>query len=133
MDEVKLRELRDKVILRLEGFGIVITEADHPLINMFIEQQHQWILTEINHVSLPAELELVLVDRAAGSWMEMKFLTNSLPSFDLGALGAKTIRLGDTTVEIASSMTDAELARLIIGYLTTRGDDQWSAFRRLRW
>ena len=111
----------------------MITEADHPLINMFIEQQHQWILTEINHVSLPAELELVLVDRAAGSWMEMKFLTNSLPSFDLGALGAKTIRLGDTTVEIASSMTDAELARLIIGYLTTRGDDQWSAFRRLRW
>ena len=132
MDEVKLRELRDKVILRLQGFGIETTEADNPLIELLVNSQNHWILTEINHPTLPEELEYALIDRVCGEWLKLKQISDAETSVD-PFLVVKTIRMGDTTFDMKEGMSPADTMQILIRYLSQRGDDQWSAFRRLRW
>lgn len=115
-----------KIEILLDTYGIVVEEADMPLLTMLIEEVELYIKNWCNISEIPTELENVIVRRVCGKFMDIT-VKNSITEAD-GVVKAKT--LGDTRIELATSTTDQEKR---IDELINYGSEILYKYRRIPW
>ncbi len=124
--------MRTVVDLKLAFLGYEVTEADEAILDLLIEEQTQWVLTEINLRELPAELEGVTADRVVGQFLRARLMTGTLPGIVQEQI-VRSIQEGKVSVQFSEAASDADKVLALAQMYSTRGNDQWSAFRKIRW
>ncbi len=118
----------DDVKTLIEGAtGYVVKDSDMALLEYIYRGEVQHILNDCNRKELPAELQYVANEMTAGRFLQMsKSGVLSADEIDV----VKSIKEGDTTVELGGSSPEQRLDTLIT--LWTKERDL-GCFRRLRW
>lgn len=118
----------DDVKTLIEGAtGYVVKDSDMALLEYIYRGEVQHILNDCNQKELPAELQYVANEMTAGRFLQMsKSVVLSADEIDV----VKSIKEGDTTVELGGSSPEQRLDTLIT--LWTKERDL-GCFRRLRW
>ena len=114
----------DRVIELLAAMGYPeLSESDCVILAFAVEKVENYILNEINHPTIPKGLETAAICRILGEFLSAK---KAVSPGDLSMLdftpAVKQIQAGDT------NRFSAMLDRLLMA-----GQDQFSAFRRIRW
>jgi CheY-like chemotaxis protein len=122
---------------RLEQFGYSVQVTDDAAIDWALQKAKSYACNECSVTEVPDALVYVVVDMAAGEFLQMKktFAPNDLSGFDLSA-AVKQISEGDASVTFATgegSLTDEQRLSNFISYLLNYGTPQFSCFRRVRW
>ena len=119
---------KDTIALLRKGYtGYEITAEDEPLLKYLYAAEVQHVLNDCNLSDLPEELVSMVEMVTAGQFL----MINREKILGDEALDVvKSIKEGDTTVELGGSNPEARLNSLI-SVLTKERD--LSCFRRLRW
>ena len=122
---------------RLASFGYEVKAGDEFALAFCIEKVRSTIKNEINWQDVPEGLEHVAVDMAAGEFLLSKktFAPADIAGLDLN-YAVKQIQTGDTNTVFATgegSATPEQRLTNFVNYLLSRGRDEFSSFRRLRW
>ncbi len=122
---------------RLASFGYEVKAGDEFALAFCIEKVRSTIKNEINWQDVPEGLEHVAVDMAAGEFLLSKktFAPADIAGLDLD-YAVKQIQTGDTNTVFATgegSATPEQRLTNFVNYLLSRGRDEFSSFRRLRW
>lgn len=122
---------------RLLSFGYKLKDGDEAIIAFSIQKVENTIKNDCNVVEVPEELKCVAVDMAAGEFLTAKktFAPDDIESLDLG-LAVKQIQEGDTNTVFATgeaTLTPEQRLNNFLNYLLTRGRDEFSCYRRIRW
>ena len=122
---------------RLASFGYEVKAGDEFALAFCIEKVRSTIKNEINWQDVPEGLEHVAVDMAAGEFLLSKktFAPADIAGLDLN-YAVKQIQTGDTNTVCATgegSATPEQRLTNFVNYLLSRGRDEFSSFRRLRW
>lgn len=127
-EQKKAQALIPKAVELIEGAtGFVAIETQ--MLEYIIQSELDKALADINHTELPIELETYVVRRACGVFIHMnakKILGND----DMQV--AKSIRMGDTSVELGGT-TNEDRLRSLIGELTQEDRRLLACYRRIRW
>ena len=99
------------------------------MLEYIIQSELDKALADINHAELPIELETYVVRRACGLFIQLK-AKEILGGDDTQV--AKSIRMGDTSIELGGA-TDEDRLRTIIGELTQEDRRLLACYRRIRW
>lgn len=119
---------KDNLALLIKGYtGYVIGAADEALLQYLYDAEVQHVLNDCNVSELPPELTTMVEMVTAGKFLSISRL-KVLGDEALDVV--KSIKLGDTTVELGGNSAEARLNSLI-SVLTKERD--LSCFRRLRW
>lgn len=128
LEQKKAQALIPKAVELIEGAtGFVAIETK--MLEYIIQSELDKALADINHTELPIELETYVVRRACGVFIHMntkKILGND----DMQV--AKSIRMGDTSVELGGT-TNEDRLRALIGELTQEDRRLLACYRRIRW
>ena len=128
LEQKKAQALIPKAVELIEGAtGFVAIETQ--MLEYIIQSELDKALADINHTELPIELETYVVRRACGVFIHMntkKILGND----DMQV--AKSIRMGDTSVELGGT-TNEDRLRALIGELTQEDRRLLACYRRIRW
>lgn len=127
----------DMVKERLKSFGCVLNAGDEALITFSVQKVENTIKNDCNVLSVPEGLINVAVDMAAGEFLMAKktFSPDDIAGLNLD-FAVKQIQAGDTNTVFATgeaSMTPEQRLNNLITYLLTRGRDEFSNYRKLRW
>lgn len=126
----------DRVIELLTAMGYPeLSDNDRAILAFAIAKVESYILNEINHPSIPKGLEEAAICRVIGEFLTMKktFSPADLSMLDLTP-AVKQIQAGDTNFVLSESgQTDEQRLAALIDRLLLAGQDQFSAFRRIRW
>ena len=119
---------RDNIALLIKGYtGYEVAEDDEPLLQYLYAAEVQHVLNDCNLPELPEELVTMVEMVTAGQFL----MINREKVLGIEALDVvKSIKEGDTTVELGGSNPEERLNSLI-SVLTKERD--LSCFRRLRW
>lgn len=122
---------------RLASFGYEVKAGDEFALAFCIEKVRSTIKNEINWQDVPEGLEHVAVDMATGEFLLSKktFAPADIAGLDLN-YAVKQIQTGDTNTVFATgegSSTPEQRLTNFVNYLLSRGRDEFSSFRRLRW
>lgn len=119
---------KENIALLIKGYtGYEITAEDEALLQYLYDAEVQHVLNGCNQASLPLELTTMVEMVTAGKFLSI----NRAKVLGDEALDVvKSIKLGDTTVELGGNSAEARLNSLI-SVLTKERD--LSCFRRLRW
>lgn len=126
----------DRAIELLAAMGYPeLSDNDHVILAFAVEKVEQYILNEINHSTIPQGLETAAISRIIGEFLAVK---KTLSPADLSMLdltpAVKQIQAGDTNFVLSESgQTDEQRLTMLIDRLLLAGQDQFSAFRRIRW
>lgn len=119
---------KESIALLIKGYtGYEITAEDEALLHYLYDAEVQHVLNDCNVSELPAELVPMVERVTAGQFLSIsrvKVLGDE--ALDV----VKSIKLGDTTVELGGVSAEDRLNALI-AVLTKERD--LSCFRRLRW
>lgn len=107
--------------------GHTVADADTALLAYFCNSEEQDILNNCNLEVLPDELIYVVEERAAARYMQCK---KAEVLGDGNANIVKSIKEGDTTVELAGDTAPSRLDALVTELLRER---DLECYRRLRW
>lgn len=121
---------------RLGTFGYEAGEGDDFSLAFCIEKVKSQIKNKTHLNSVPAGLEHIAVDMAAGEFLRAKktFSPESLAGLDLG-MAVKQIQAGDTNTVFATgegSLTAEQRLDAFIGGLLA-GESEILHYRRLKW
>ena len=122
---------------RLESFGYVLKDGDEVILNFSIQKVENTIKNDCNISSIPDGLTNVAVDMAIAEFLTAKktFSPDDIAGLDLG-FAVKQIQEGDTNTVFAigeGTLTPEQRLTAFLNYLLTRGRDEFSCYRRLRW
>ena len=126
----------DDVKDRLAGFGYAVRAEDSFALAFSLEKTMRYVLTSINHRTLPEEIRHLVIDLTAADFLLglAAFNGGTIPGLDASAT-VKQIQEGDTSVTFA--VADGENPdRLLEAYLRGIKDaaiHQMNRFRRLKW
>lgn len=121
---------------RLRSFGYKVNAGDEFSLAFCVEKVQSSIKNKTHLSSVPAELEAVAVDMAAGEFLLAKktFSPDSLEGLDLG-MAVKQIQEGDTNTVFATgegSLTAEQRLDAFISRLLSR-EGEILHYRRLKW
>ena len=121
---------------RLKSFGYEAGEGDGFCLAFCVEKVCSSIKNRIHMDTVPAGLEPVAVDMAAGEFLQAKktFAPDSLAGLDLG-MAVKQIQSGDTNTVFATgegSLTEEQRLDAFIRRLQSR-ESEILHYRRLIW
>lgn len=121
---------------RLKSFGYETGEEDDFFLSFCVEKVCSSIKNRIHMDTVPAGLEPVAVDMAAGEFLQAKktFAPDSLAGLDLG-MAVKQIQSGDTNTVFATgegSLTEEQRLDAFIRRLQSR-ESEILHYRRLIW
>ena len=122
---------------RLASFGYEVKADDEFALAFCVEKVRSTIKNEINWRDVPEGLEYIAVDMAVGEFLLSKktFAPADIAGLDLD-YAVKQIQTGDTNTVFATgegSSTPEQRLTNFVNYLLSRGRDEFSSFRRLRW
>ncbi len=125
-------EFIDLVIKRLKSLNYECVEGDEFIIAFTIQKVENTIKNECNIAEIPEGLNYVAVDMMCGEILMNKKQTNSLgDNFSIdGAL--KSIKLGDTTVQLDDESDEVKLNTLI-NHLLNYGMSELICYRKIKW
>lgn len=127
-EQKKTQALIPKAVELIEGStGFVAIETQ--MLDYIIQSEIDKALADINHTELPVELETYVVRRACGMFIHMN--AKEILGGD-GAQVAKSIRMGDTSIDLGGT-TDEDRLRALIGELTQEDRRLLACYRRIRW
>lgn len=119
---------------RLRSFGYTVTEEDEKPISFCIAEVTEYIKNDCSLSSVPERLMPLAVDMVCGEFLyTMKIFdpdTVAKVSFEPAL---KEIQAGDTRVAFSEDATPEQRFDSFTSYLCTKGKDQLSCFRKLRW
>lgn len=119
-----------EVLEDLTGY-VVFEEVDGGMLSFLLNHEINMTLSDINHQVLPTELESYVIRRAVGQFIMMN---QSKLLGDESLQVAKSIRMGDTSVELGGTTQAERLGELATVLLNTEVDRRLlSCYRRLRW
>lgn len=107
------------------GFAAIETQ----MLEYIIQSELDKALADINHAELPIELETYVVRRACGIFIHLN-AKEILGSDNMQV--AKSIRMGDTSIDLGGT-TDEDRLRALIGELTQEDRRLLACYRRIRW
>lgn len=121
---------------RLQAFGYEVREGDGFSLAFCVEKVRGSIKNKTHLSSVPADLEAVAVDMAAGEFLLAKktFFPDSLEGLDL-SMAVKQIQAGDTNTVFATgegSLTAEQRLDAFISRLLSR-EGEILHYRRLKW
>lgn len=121
---------------RLQAFGYEVGEGDGFSLVFCVEKVRGSIKNKTHLSNVPADLEAVAVDMAAGEFLLAKktFSPDSLAGLDLG-MAVKQIQAGDTNTVFATgegSLTAEQRLDAFISRLLSR-EGEILHYRRLKW
>ena len=121
---------------RLQAFGYEVREGDGFSLAFCVEKVRGSIKNKTHLSSVPADLEAVAVDMAAGEFLLAKktFFPDSLEGLDL-SMAVKQIQAGDTNTVFATgegSLTAEQRLDAFISRLLSR-EGGILHYRRLKW
>lgn len=126
----------DRVIELLMAMGYPeLSDNDRTILAFAIAKVENYILNEINHPTIPKGLEEAAICRVIGEFLSAKktFSPADLSMLELTP-AVKQIQAGDTNFVLSESgQTDEQRLTALIDRLLSAGQDQFSAFRRIRW
>lgn len=127
----------ETVTERLRAFGYEAGETDIFSLTFCVDKVRGTIKNLTHLKQVPAELEHVAVDMAAGEFLQAKktFSPDALAGLDLG-VAVKQIQQGDTNTVFAvgeGSQTPEQRLSALIAYLLSYGRAEINSFRRLKW
>lgn len=127
-EQKKTQALIPKAVELIEGStGFVAIETQ--MLDYIIQSELDKALADINHTELPVELETYVVRRACGTFIHLN--SKEILGGD-GAQIAKSIRMGDTSIDLGGT-TDEDRLRALIGELTQEDRRLLACYRRIRW
>lgn len=127
-EQKKAQALIPKAVELIEGStGFVAIETQ--MLEYIIQSELDKALADINHTELPKELETYIVRRASGMFIHLN--AKEILGGD-GMQIAKSIRMGDTSIDLGGT-TDEDRLRSLIGELTQEDRRLLSCYRRIRW
>ena len=122
---------------RLLSFGYAWKDGDEQILSFSVQKVENTIKNDCGVPCVPRGLANIAVDMAVGEFLTAKktFAPDELAGFDLGFI-AKQIQTGDTCVQFAAgegNLTDEQRLDAFLRCLLTRGRDEFSCYRRIRW
>lgn len=125
-------EFIDLVLKRLEILGYECVEGDEFLIAFSIQKIENTIKNECNVTEIPDGLKYIAVDMICGEILLNKKQTNSLgDNFSIDSV-LKSVKLGDTTVQLDDESDESKL-NVLINHLINYGTDEFICYRKLKW
>lgn len=125
-------EFIDLVLNRLKSLSYEVIEGDEFLIAFTIQKVENTIKNECNITKIPDGLVYVAVDMICGEILMMKKQTNSLgDNFSIDS-ALKSVKLGDTTIQIDGESDEAKLNALI-NHLMNYGMSELICYRKIKW
>lgn len=124
----------DAVLQRLISLGYKLEENDDWILSFAMQHVENHIKNSCNVTSIPDGLFNIAVDRVCGEFLFAKKQTGQLTIDGLNLDGAiASISEGDTSVSFVSGATDDDRFNQLVTYLMTKGDGDFTCFRRLKW
>lgn len=120
-------DLDNVELLIQESTGYIVADADTALLIYLYNSEQQGILNNCNLEVLPDELTYVVEERVAGRYLQCK---KADVLGDSNADVVKSIKEGDTTVELAGDTASIRLDALVEELLRER---DLACYRKLRW
>lgn len=125
-------EFIDLVLKRLETLGYECAEGDEFLTAFSIQKIENTIKNECNVTEIPDGLKYIAVDMICGEILLNKKQTNLLgDNFSIDS-ALKSIKLGDTTVQLDDESDESKL-NVLINHLINYGTDEFICYRKLKW
>lgn len=125
-------EFIDLVLKRLETLGYECAEGDEFLTAFSIQKIENTIKNECNVTEIPDGLKYIAVDMICGEILLNKKQTNSLgDNFSIDS-ALKSVKLGDTTVQLDDESDESKL-NVLINHLINYGTDEFICYRKLKW
>lgn len=124
----------EAVLMRLESFGVNVTEDDTFMIAFSIRYAHNTIFNFCNIKTLPDGLYNIAVDMACGEYLNtLKGMCRlNLNGVDLnGAISQ--IKEGDTTVSFDASTSDEQKLTAFINHLLHGRKGDLVCYRKFKW
>lgn len=128
LEPKKAQALIPKAVEFIEG-ATKFVAIETQILEYIIQGELDKALADINHTELPIELETYIVRRACGMFIHMN--AKEILGGD-GAQVAKSIRMGDTSIDLGGT-TDEDRLRALIGELTQEDRRLIACYRRIRW
>ena len=128
-------EYFDLVKARLNSLGIRVDNDAAILVNMCIERAEGTIKHTCNLPAVPAGLETILVDMAAGEFLTTQKAFGKLNGVDIDAAAVKQIQMGDTNVSYGADSVKSPEQRLdaLISHFTRDRKKELLKYRRMAW
>lgn len=120
---------------RLSSFGYEAKREDEPALSFSLGKVRDSIRNDTNLNEIPAGLEHIAIDMAAGEFLLSKktFAPADLAGLDL-SMAVSQIKEGDTTVQFGEgSQTPEQRLTSFINHLLSYGKGEFTHYRRLRW
>lgn len=125
-------EFIDLVLNRLKSLSYEIVEGDEFLIAFTIQKVENTIKNECNITKIPEGLNYVAVDMICSETLMTKKQTNSLgDNFSIDS-ALKSVKLGDTSVQLDGESDEAKLNALI-NHLMNYGMNELICYRKIKW
>lgn len=125
-------EFIDLVLKRLETLGYECAEGDEFITAFSIQKIENTIKNECNVTEIPDGLKYIAVDMICGEILLNKKQTNLLgDNFSIDS-ALKSIKLGDTTVQLDDESDESKL-NVLINHLINYGTDEFICYRKLKW
>lgn len=124
----------EAVLMRLESFGVTVTEDDSYMVAFSIRYAYNTIFNFCNIKTIPDGLYNIAVDMACGEYMDtLKGMCRlKLNSVDLnGAISQ--IKEGDTTISFDASTSDEQKLNAFINHLLNGRKGDLVCYRKMRW
>ena len=130
--------MQEEVTGLLAALGYTeLSDSDRVILAFSQSKVESYIKNEINWKEIPQGLEHVAICRILGEFLLHKktFSPADLSMLDLSGESVKQIQAGDTNYVFAAESRETDEARLtaLINHLLSYGENQFSAFRRIRW
>lgn len=127
----------EQVKKRLESFGYALKDGDNAILAFSIQKAENTIKNDCNVSSIPDGLINIAIDMAVGEFLTAKktFTPEDIVGLDLD-FAIKQIQEGDTNTVFATgegSLTPEQRLNNLLNFLLTRGRDEFSCYRRIRW
>lgn len=122
---------------RLESFGYEFKDGDNAILAFSIQKAENTIKNDCNVPEIPEGLKCIAIDMAVGEFLTAKktFTPEDIAGLDLD-FAIKQIQEGDTNTVFATgegSLTPEQRLNNFLNFLLTRGRDEFSCYRRIRW
>lgn len=127
--------VREDVINRLKQLGYTATESDYEQIDFELNNTLDYVRNYCNITTIPEILDLRIIDKSCGDFLNYKKNSGSLDGFNYDAV-IKSIKEGDTTITYAVGQGEDTPENRFDSFVKSldRGFDKWcTPHRRLRW
>lgn len=127
--------MKEDVTKRLEALGYAVSAADDWTIDFVINKTENYYKNSCNTSEVPEGLYFYAVDRAAGEFLAQKKTQGQLDDIFNIETPVSSVKLGDTDVKFADSVSVSPSARLdaLIKQLINGGESEIPCYRKIRW